>query len=81
MSHMLVNEHSGGYFDQIYIDGSHHSPDVILDLCLAYRLLKKGGVLILDDYISRHPLGVLHEPKLAMIPLLTFIETGFFFYS
>ena len=37
-------------YDIIYIDGSHLGPDVLEDAVLAYRLLKDGGILILDDY-------------------------------
>ena len=66
LSQLLVNQNFVEHFDLIFIDGSHQSPDVILDCCLAYKLLKRGGVLILDDYIWRHELGILHEPKLAI---------------
>jgi predicted O-methyltransferase YrrM len=37
-------------FDIIYIDGSHAAPDVLADLVLAWPLLKRGGLMILDDY-------------------------------
>jgi predicted O-methyltransferase YrrM len=37
-------------FDAIYIDGSHRADDVLEDAVLSWRLLKKGGVLIFDDY-------------------------------
>lgn len=39
------------YFDFIYIDGSHQAPDVLTDCVLAFRLLKVGGVMVLDDYL------------------------------
>jgi predicted O-methyltransferase YrrM len=38
-------------FDFIYIDGSHHSDDVIIDAFKAFELLKIGGILIFDDYL------------------------------
>lgn len=38
------------YFDFAYIDASHLAHDVLLDCCLAFRLLKPGGLLICDDY-------------------------------
>jgi predicted O-methyltransferase YrrM len=38
-------------FDFIYIDGSHQAPDVLTDCVLAFRLLKVGGVMVLDDYL------------------------------
>lgn len=37
-------------FDCIHIDGSHMSRDVFTDIGLAWDLLKKGGILIADDY-------------------------------
>lgn len=39
-----------GFYDVIYIDGSHFGPDVLEDAVLAQRLLKPGGFLIFDDY-------------------------------
>jgi hypothetical protein len=37
-------------FHIIYIDGSHVNADVLEDTILCWRLLKKGGILIFDDY-------------------------------
>lgn len=37
-------------FDFIYIDGSHLATDTLEDAILAFRLLKKGGIMIFDDY-------------------------------
>lgn len=37
-------------FDLIYIDGSHQARDVLADAVLGFRLLRKGGVMIFDDY-------------------------------
>jgi predicted O-methyltransferase YrrM len=37
-------------YDIIYIDGSHMAKDVFVDLAQSWLLLKKGGVLIFDDY-------------------------------
>lgn len=38
-------------YDVIYIDGSHKSHDVFMDIADCWRLLKRGGILILDDYL------------------------------
>ena len=38
------------YYDIIYVDGSHTHQDALEDAVLAVRLLKTGGVLIIDDY-------------------------------
>jgi predicted O-methyltransferase YrrM len=40
-----------GYFDLIYIDGSHQAPDVLTDAVMSFQLLKVGGVMIFDDYL------------------------------
>jgi hypothetical protein len=49
-------------FDIIYIDGSHDEPDVLEDAILSWRLLKEGGMLILDDYLME-----THEKPQAAI--------------
>ena len=59
-----------GYFDFIYIDGSHQAPDVLLDAVLGFELLRTQGVIVFDDYLWQEPLvsGVdpLRCPKLAI---------------
>ncbi|MBU0634845.1 MAG: class I SAM-dependent methyltransferase [Candidatus Omnitrophica bacterium] len=37
-------------FDIIYIDGDHDAPSVLTDAILSWPLLKKGGLIIFDDY-------------------------------
>ncbi len=37
-------------FNLIYIDGSHHSEDVLCDGINAWHLLRDGGALVFDDY-------------------------------
>ena len=44
-------------FDMIYIDGSHDYEDVVSDIELAHKCLKRQGLLILDDASSRINLG------------------------
>ena len=41
----------------IYIDGSHDYEDVVSDIELAHKCLKRQGLLILDDASSRINLG------------------------
>jgi len=53
-------------FDFIYVDGSHTAPDVMTDACMAFGLLKKGGIMLFDDYLWGDVPGVLHRPKLAI---------------
>ena len=38
------------WYDIVYVDGSHMACDVITDLVLSWPLLKKGGVMFMDDY-------------------------------
>jgi len=39
------------YFDFIYVDGSHQAPDVLLDAIIAFKLLRKDGLILFDDYL------------------------------
>jgi predicted O-methyltransferase YrrM len=53
-------------FDIVYIDGSHTAPDVILDAALSWDLLKKGGIMIFDDYMWEWKLPPQERPKIAI---------------
>ena len=44
----LINDHNT--FDFIYIDGDHTAPAVLTDACMAWPMLKKGGIMLFDDY-------------------------------
>jgi predicted O-methyltransferase YrrM len=46
----LVSE--GRMFDFVFIDGMHRFDNVIVDLFYAHRLLKPGGVVVLDDLFA-----------------------------
>jgi len=54
------------FYDIIYIDGSHESFDTLEDLVLSSRLLKEGGLLIMDDYPHYGLRGTFDRPKFAM---------------
>ena len=52
-------------FDCIFIDGSHDFIDVVVDIFCSIKILKKGGIMILDD--------VLHDGvKLVVDELINF---------
>lgn len=51
-----------GYFDFIYIDGSHQAPDVLCDALLGFRLLKINGVIAFDDYLWQEHLPYGTDP-------------------
>lgn len=55
-------------FDFIYIDGSHTASSVLFDSVMSWRLLKKGGIVIWDDYlwelpIERYPTPLTPQQK------------------
>lgn len=60
----------GGYFDFIYVDGSHQAPDVLFDAILSFKLLRNNGVIAFDDYLwqEKLPYGVdpIRCPKPAI---------------
>ena len=56
-------------FDFIYVDGSHQAPDVLVDAVLSALLLRKGGVLVFDDYFWRDRMSRydgLRSPSVAI---------------
>lgn len=50
-------------YEIIYIDGSHKACDVLEDAVLSFRLLKKHGVMVFDDYIWPVKLPEIKKPK------------------
>lgn len=50
----------------IYIDGSHVAKDVLTDACMAWPLLKQGGIMVFDDYLWGESRDILHRPKPAV---------------
>lgn len=40
------------FFDFIYLDGSHTQKDTLIDMTLCMSMLKRKGVLIVDDYMN-----------------------------
>lgn len=58
----LITEGKQGFFDFIYIDGSHEAPDVLCDALLSFRLLKNNGVIAFDDYLWQEQLPYGTDP-------------------
>lgn len=54
------------FYDFVYIDGSHVARDVLTDACMAWTMLKPGGIMVFDDYLWGDKRDVLHRPKLAI---------------
>lgn len=47
----LISEGKSGYFDWVYVDGSHEAPTVLSDAVLSFQLTRVNGVIIFDDYL------------------------------
>jgi predicted O-methyltransferase YrrM len=41
-------------FDFVYVDGVHSAIGALTDACMAWGLLKQGGVMLFDDYLYPH---------------------------
>lgn len=61
-----IEEDQFSTYDFIYIDGSHVAKDVLTDACMAWPLLKQGGIMVFDDYAWGDPRDILHRPKIAI---------------
>ena len=53
-------------FDFIYVDGAHDARSTLTDLCMSWGLLKKHGIMIIDDYEWEHGATEQEKPKLAI---------------
>jgi predicted O-methyltransferase YrrM len=53
-------------YDFIYIDGSHQAADVLAHACMAWPMLKKGGIMVFDDYMWCLNVNPLYTPKMAV---------------
>ncbi len=66
----LLHQGYSDYFDLIYVDGSHLAADVLQDAVLGFRLLRRGGLLIFDDYLwigdPNAPVDPYAIPKVAI---------------
>jgi beta-1,4-mannosyl-glycoprotein beta-1,4-N-acetylglucosaminyltransferase len=73
----LINQ--GETYDYIVVDGSHLAKDTLLDACLAFQLLRPGGVMFFDDYLGggddrdRNP----HWPKIGIDSFLKSYEGNY----
>jgi len=52
LSEMIVDKRE--HFDVVFVDGSHFADDVLVDAALSWRLLKRNGIMIFDDYLWRY---------------------------
>jgi len=57
---------AGIQFDFIYVDGDHTGEGALTDACMAWGLLRQGGIMLFDDYFWDHEPNVLDRPKAAI---------------
>ncbi len=58
-------------FDLIYIDGSHATHDALIDLVLAWPMLKEGGIMVIDDYLWKRTWPMYLRPHFAVNSFIT----------
>ncbi len=64
LSQLICNELM---FDFIYVDGSHKAKDVLADAVMSWILLRKGGLIIFDDYLwEKFEANISSAPKIAI---------------
>jgi predicted O-methyltransferase YrrM len=56
----------GRRFDVIYIDGSHHSADVLADAMHCWPMIRGRGIVIFDDYEWTFFSDAIDHPKLGV---------------
>ena len=61
-------------FDVIYIDGYHKAAQVFKDFKNSWKILKKGGIMIFDDYIWKFFEKIEDNPCFAINEYLKLIK-------
>lgn len=74
LKHQIGLDLPGQKFDAILVDGDHHGAEAITDMVLCWPLLKRGGVLIIDDYNRRWLHGRAHVREAAVGFCMAFEE-------
>ena len=64
-------------FDIIYVDGSHLAKTVMLDCLESWKILKKNGVLIMDDYFWIGYENLKDNPAYAINEFLKIINNEY----
>lgn len=52
-SFFLIDEYFKNKFDLIWVDGHHHDPQVSIDIISSIKLIKKHGLIIIDDIVKK----------------------------
>ncbi len=65
-SQFFANHDNIKLYDIIYIDGSHHSFDVVFDAVSASKIIKDNGLIIFDDYLWKNYSDKIKNPAMAI---------------
>lgn len=73
LTHLLCLKKS---FDFIYVDGDHNASNLLQDLVLSWKLLKVGGIILIDDYEmeATDPYFYQSHKEFNVYPRLKFIH-------
>ena len=74
-SNIFFEKNKNVYFNLIYIDGSHKYEDVLSDALNSFKILKKDGYLIFDDFLWSFYSDKRKNPLSAIKKFLT-IKNG-----
>jgi hypothetical protein len=74
--HVLIDLNTeGACFDFVYVDGSHHALDVLVDAALSWNMVAVDGFLVFDDYRwSAFGEDPLLRPGVAIDCFLTLVD-------
>ena len=64
-------------FDIVFVDGSHHADDVAKDCMSSWSVLKKNGILILDDFFWKGYDDLKNNPAYAINQFLIKIKNKY----
>lgn len=62
----LIHLEHAETFDLVYIDGGHRAAEALADACMAWPLLRSGGLMIFDDYTWDLHGQLTERPKMAV---------------
>lgn len=65
LRHQIDVDVPGQKFDAVLVDGDHHGAEAMQDMVFSWRHLKKGGLMIIDDYERRWLHGRAHVKEAA----------------
>ncbi len=57
----ILDKFSENFFDIVFVDGDHRDPVVSLDIFNSFKILKKEGLLVVDDLYQSERTGKINE--------------------